>query len=381
MSEENNFPGSGRKKPQLNISYKSLFLDTLNPRLPEKIQGKPEEDLLKFIKKAYYLEELAQSMSVNGYLDEEPLVAIPMNLPSEFEALSEEEIIKSPDFISFINSPETKFTVVEGNRRLSTVKLLLQNDFAKYTPLPQEIIDDLEVLPVIVYPKRDTVLTYLGVRHINPVRKWGAYEKARYVAQMIEQHNISVDEVQRRIGDTSNSARKTYTCYRLIELMEDQFEYDTEDAKENFSFLMLATGQGAVKRYIGLTEKWAEVDFENIIPSSHYEKLKRFFVWLYGDRDKLPVIQESRDITNKVSPVLNLEESTKYLEETGDLEGAYERSDGDELLLNKYFATILKTLDKSFSLVVDKGIGDEGKVYLEKIETRLEAIKKLSGND
>jgi hypothetical protein len=378
MSE---FPGRGRKRPQLNIPYNNLFLDAYNPRLPAKIQGKDEPTLLKYIKKAYYLEELAQSMSVNGYLDEEPIVAIPIDLPEKFNDIDEVELKSNTEYIDFLNDSNTKFTVVEGNRRLSTVKLLLSENFSKYLPLDEDIKEDLKILPVIVYPKRDTVLTYLGVRHINPVRKWGAYEKARYIAQMIEQHNINIDEVQKRIGDTSNSARKTYTCYRLIELMEDQFEYDTNEAKEKFSFLMLSTGQGSIRRYIGLTEKWNQIDFDNILDEEYYTKLKRFFVWIYGDKNKNSIISESRDITGKLSPVLNNVEATIYLEESDDLEGSYERSDGDDKLLNKYLNRTLRLLDNSFSLIVDKGLNEEAKIYLEKIEKRIDHINRISTDD
>ncbi|AGC78323.1 hypothetical protein LX97_02887 [Nonlabens dokdonensis] len=375
------FPGIGRKRPQLNVSYKNLFLDTNNPRLPSKIQGKSEADLIKYIKKAYYLEELAQSMSVNGYLDEEPLVAIPNKLPKKFEAIAENELKHNQDYLNFITNDTTTFTVVEGNRRLSTVKLLLSGGFQNYTSSSQAIREDLEILPVIIYPNKDSVLTYLGVRHINPVRKWGAYEKARYIAQMIEQHGISIDEVQKRIGDTSNSARKTYTSYRLIEIMEDEYSYDSQDSKENFSFLMLATGQGSIKRYIGLPEKWNDIDPNKIITKENLKKLKRVFRWIYGDGDKLSVITESRDITNKLSPVLNFEEATKYLEEYNDLEGAYDRSDGDDLLLNKYFANAIKYLDKAFLLIVDNGITDEGRVYFSKIRKRIKSIKNSLRNE
>jgi hypothetical protein len=375
------FPGIGRKRPQLNISYKNLFLDTYNPRLPSKIQGKSEQDLIKYIKRAYYLEELAQSMCVNGYLDEEPLVAIPNKLPKKFKEVPENELKINQEYLEFISDDKTTFTVVEGNRRVSTVKLLLSDGFQNYTPSSQSIREDLEILPVIIYPNKNSVLTYLGVRHINPVRKWGAYEKARYIAQMIEQHGISIDEVQKRIGDTSNSARKTYTSYRLIELMENEFSYDSQDSKENFSFLMLATGQGSIKRYIGLPEKWNNIDFDKIVSTENLYKLKRVFRWIYGDGNKLSVITESRDITNKLSPVLNYDEATKYLEEYNDLEGAYDRSDGDDLLLSKYFANAIKYLDKAFILIADNGISDEGRIYIDKIKKRIKSIRKILRNE
>ena len=163
--------------------------------------------------------------------------------------------------------------------------------------------------------------------------------------------------------------------------MEDQFEYSTDFAKENFSFLMLATGQGSIKRYIGLTEKWNQIDFDEIIPKENHESVKRLFVWMYGNKDKTPVIKESRDITGKLSPVLNHKSSTQFLEENDDLEGAYERSDGDEKLLNKYMSKTLRLLDNSFSLLLDKGFNDEIKLYVEKIEKRIEQINKLSRTD
>lgn len=371
------FPGKGRKRPQEDISYTQLYLDPENPRLPERFQNKPEQELIKFMRKAYYLDELAQSMSVNGYLDEEPLVAIPNNLPTELANKSEAELKDDSSYMEFIRNEETTFTVVEGNRRLSTVKLLLQGDFSKYQPLDEEIEDDLQILPVIIYPKRDTVLSYLGVRHINPVRKWSAYAKARYIAKMIETDGQTVDLVQKRIGDTSNSARKTYACYKLIELMEDEFDYKSEEAKENFSFLILASGQGSIKRYLGLPERWQEADFDNLVRKEDLKKVKRFFQWIYGDVDKRPIISESRDITKKLTPILNRDSSTKYLEDNNDLDGAYERSDGDELLLNNYLANALNSLEKSLILALDKGIKEDAQVYLKKIEKRLDSLKNF----
>ena len=69
--------GIGGKRPQLNLSVESLFLDPENPRLPEKIQGGNEDVLLLSLYEDFDLRELADSLSKNGYFDEEPLVGIP----------------------------------------------------------------------------------------------------------------------------------------------------------------------------------------------------------------------------------------------------------------------------------------------------------------
>jgi len=44
-------------------------------------------------------------------------------------------------------------------------------------------------------------------------KKWDAYAKARYIATLMEDFALSIDEIQDRVGDTSNSARKTYASY------------------------------------------------------------------------------------------------------------------------------------------------------------------------
>jgi hypothetical protein len=68
----------------------------------------------------FNIDELADSMAQNGYFDEEPLVAIPKILPGNliYEELSSE------NFENYIKQETTEFVVVEGNRRLATIKIL-----------------------------------------------------------------------------------------------------------------------------------------------------------------------------------------------------------------------------------------------------------------
>ncbi|MBK7639040.1 MAG: hypothetical protein IPJ22_03035 [Bacteroidetes bacterium] len=77
------------------------------------------------------IEELAYSMAENGYFDEEPLVAIPQSLPIVFHGLSGNELMQNDAYIKFIKDQTTQFVVVEGNRRLSTIKLLLSAELRK----------------------------------------------------------------------------------------------------------------------------------------------------------------------------------------------------------------------------------------------------------
>lgn len=354
------FAGAGRKRPLLNIHSENLLLDEDNPRLPQDVQGKSQKEIIHTLFNYFDIEELAYSMTENGYFDEEPLVAVPENLPKEFKGEHYEKLKDNQDYNNFINSPETKFIVLEGNRRLSTIKLLLDNNLRnelkiKTFPIPKDdILDDLKIIPVIVYPEREQVLPYLGVRHISGIKKWEPYAKARYVANMVKSGN-TIDDIQKQVGDRSNSARKIYLSYQLIEIVKDEFDIDTTKAESLFSYLLLATGQGGVKEFIGLDKKLQNVNLENPIPSDKLNNLKDLFSWLFGEKEngRLPVIQESRDITSKLSPVLKKEHAVQILRKTRNLEEAYEMSDGEDELLKKNLSKANRLLVLSLGLFND----------------------------
>lgn len=374
---ETEFSGYGGKRPLLYIPPERLFLDPQNPRLPIEAQGKDEPKIIESIKKSF-LDELAHSMAKNGYFDEEPLVAIPKNLPEKFSEKNIDELKENSNYNEFLSRPSTEFVVVEGNRRLCTVKLLLSGEVSSYPQISDGIRADLISLPVIIYPKRKDVIAYLGVRHIIGVKKWDAFAKARYIASMKEDFGLTLDEIQSSVGDTSNSARKTYTCYRLIEVIQNEFEYyDTSKAKDNFSYLLLALGQGSIKEFLGLPKLWNSIDFENPITKDKIENTFYLFSWLFGEgKEKQKVIDESRDITNKLTSVLRDNDATAYLKEFRNLDEAFERCGGESLLLIKYLKRANRDLGRSLPLV-EKFYNEEVENQIQETERLIETINKI----
>jgi hypothetical protein len=372
------FSGYGGKRPLLYLSPEKLFLDPQNPRLPVDSQGKEQSRIKDALKKLFYLDELAHSMAKNGYFDEEPLVAIPKNLPKKFITKDYDELKEDKDYSDFLVSDKTEFIVVEGNRRLCTVKILLSGEVSSYPKIQEWIRTDLESLPVIVYPTRKEVIAYLGVRHIIGVKKWDAYAKARYIASMKEEFGLTIDEIQESVGDTSNSARKTYACYKIIELIQTEFEgYDTSKAKENFSYLMLAIGQGSIKEFIGIPKQWNEFDFEDPITIDKIENVYYLFSWLFGEgKEKPKVIEESRDITNKLTNILRDPEATIYLKEFRDIDEAFERCGGEGLLLIKYLKRANRDLGRTLPLVA-KYYNDDVEDQIQEVARLVETINKI----
>jgi len=81
-----------------------LLLDSTNPRLPESLGERDQLTLLRFFEQEYDLEELGWSMAEKGYFNEEPLLTV--TDPTD----------------------ESRRIVIEGNRRLATLRLLIDTE-------------------------------------------------------------------------------------------------------------------------------------------------------------------------------------------------------------------------------------------------------------
>jgi len=372
MTKKTAKTGRSRRTP-LYISVKQLFLDPENPRLPKEAQGKSEGELLEVLFRRFNLEELAYSMAENGYFDEEPLVVIPQQLPKKFKKVEPD----NPEYVKFIGDERTKFTVVEGNRRVAAAKLLLDQGLRKklgiktWPKLSKAVAGNISQLPAIVYSKRREVVSYLGVRHLIGIQKWESYAKARYIASMAES-GADLDDIQAKIGDRKNATRLSYICYKILEQAKDILGYDITKAQNNFSFLILS--MGGLRNFLGMPRKLSEVDYNEPVPKDKMENLHFLLSCLYGDKGSDPLIEESRDITDYLKWVLNSDEAYEYLKETGDLKEAYEYTAGEETYLHKALATANKKLD----LVLGKVHRHRDKLNIrEEIEKASQTIEEL----
>jgi hypothetical protein len=351
MAKKGNQIIAGRR-PRLNIEIERLFLDKDNPRLPEEVQGKKESDLITALYRGFNLDELAESMSQNGYFDEEPLVVIPQKLPRELLKADP----NSKEYAEFINRKDTNFVVVEGNRRLAAAKILLDPNLReklriKHWPdIVEGVVNSLKVLPTIVYSKRNEVVPYLGVRHIVGIQKWDSYAKARYIADLVKKGR-RLQDIESEIGDKQGSARKNYISYLLVEQAKNEFDIDTRPVKDNFSLLILAIGQGKIKRFIGLPTRVADTNLEAPVPNDNIDNLKNLISWLFGDGRFDPVIKESRDITRYLTHVVDNKEALDHLVRTRELEEAYDLSDGEEQMVLRYLASANRKLVGVLGLV------------------------------
>src|SRR5437764_1462197 len=113
-----------------HVSPSELFLDARNPRLVEYGLGsRPSQmDLLRILWQKMSVDELVMSIASRGYFEHEPL---------------------------FVTEEGNRLHVIEGNRRLAAVKILLDPDIqAKLRimglpTLKPEVRENITSLPII----------------------------------------------------------------------------------------------------------------------------------------------------------------------------------------------------------------------------------------
>jgi hypothetical protein len=221
--------------------------------------------------------------------------------------------------------------------------------------------DDLAVLPVIIYPTRTEVMPYLGVRHITGIKKWDSYAKARYIADMISEGH-TIEAIEKQVGDRVQSVRKNAIGYHLLKQAKEELDWDISNARNDFSLLILSIGQKNIKGYLGWTQKVPETEkikttpldeiaLEAPVDDAHLPNLRNLLSWLFGEGNKvLPVIKESRNITDYLQHVVASSAAVEYLQQTRNLIEAYDLTDGEEIMLRKLLKTAGIKLDKALGV-------------------------------
>lgn len=323
------------------LPVKDLYFDAKNPRFPEAIASGPTEKLLeKFIKDERLL-EIVDSIGNHDFFHGEPLLVL------------EDDSVKK-------NSKSKKiYRVVEGNRRLAALKLLTRELNPPSGRL--SIIDSIDEaqfrpteVPCIIFEDENSVMRYLGFRHITGVKAWGALQKARYAKRLWDHYrhldsDIGLKKLAKEIGSKPDYVGQMLTSLSLYEIAEEDnfFDLEINSADIEFSILTTALSYKNILNYLGL-ESRVVVNTNNV----NRDCLKNIFDWLFVTKNNSkPVIPDSRDL-KKLAAILASPEATKELEVNRQVNDAFELSKGPESALTDSLRLINRRIDASQKLAM-----------------------------
>lgn len=317
------------------VGIDRLLLDEENPRLPEDLVPRTQEKMIAYIASKGAIEDLMSSIGKNGFFVGEALVAYRNS-----------------------NDRPNQLRIIEGNRRLTAVKLILRPSLYPNRPSIKELADSaknkerLAQLPVVVFPSREEVLPYLGSRHIVGVRPWEPLAKARYMRQLfrsLHQPGRPPKEGYRAVAEQIGSYKRTdYIKSNLdglavYEVMDAKNFFDIKGLSEesiDFGTLYTAVGYDQVAEYIGAakynarTKSYDRLDPINSPSVLKADKVKRLTEWLYKENeDGETVVGESRRLP-MLAKVLANPDARKELESGASLDIAYGHTSGvnDDLM-------------------------------------------------
>lgn len=292
----------------VHIPVGELDFDRQNPRLAEYgiTPNTSDEEIIAVLWDAMDVRELVQSIAASGFFEHEPLI---------------------------VATEGKKNIVIEGNRRLAAVRVLLNPaivDSSGYEipKLSASKSKKLQELPT-VKESRKSAWRYLGFKHVNGPAKWSSYAKAKYIAEVHSLYEISLVEIAAQIGDRHKTVQRLYRGLMVIDQAERLRVYDREDRfRTRFAFSHLYTGLDGDGFSSFLDLKDSQEESKNPVPTAKKKELGELCVWLYGSKksNTPPVVQSQNPDLWRLNDVLKSREAVAALRDNTELDVAYELS-------------------------------------------------------
>jgi hypothetical protein len=308
----------GRRLP---LSLSSLYLDPNNYRFIDHpdyqlvtVEHLTDDDVQRRSRRlivgqnAEYVVDLVASFTQNGWLDVEPIHVRRLG--------------------------DRRFLVVEGNRRVATLKHLQarwQDATGHLGNLNPSVFREV---PCIQYEETDEVhqLVVMGLHHISGKRRWPAINQARLMKRLRDEHKTDPDKVCASLGV---SKREFNLSLRTLALTESyrRSDYGDQFTSEMFNLFREVLKAPALRSWL-VWEQEAE-------RATNISNLERLFSWLSREPGEDVEDEEGTESTSRLSePVITTggqirelakiiedPEAVKRLEETRSLQAATLSSD------------------------------------------------------
>jgi hypothetical protein len=270
-----------------DIDLSKLLLDPNNYRFLDRRKFKKKaanrfhEDsvqraTLDSLEQSYQVDELKHSILTNGYVPMERIIVVPYS------------------------AKPGHFLVVEGNRRVASLKSILKDELEGVTVLAPAQRSSFSKIPCAVLkssgpPLKHAERVIMGIRHIAGPREWGAYQQALLVAELKDEEGLEFRDIGEMLGVSSVEAARRYRAIGALKSME-QDELFAKKAEPAFYRLFheLVALPDVRKRFGWSTEKNAFTDID---------KTRQFFELICSDSEQDAKIQTYGDVRKLKSVV------------------------------------------------------------------------------
>lgn len=299
----------GTEKCPVNL----LNFDFNNPRLQTglDIDVESEEALVTTLADIAALDEIVTSICTNEYLNLEPLIVI-----------GEED--------------QGPFRVLEGNRRLASIKLILNPELAQKLgiKLPKAIshsvLSSIQKILCHRVKTEEDARAFIGFKHINGPQRWDAYAKARYVTDWYKQYSgkTTIGSIAAKMGDTNDTLRAYIYSVLILEQAADAKLWTIRDRTNGgrfaFSHLYTALGRKEYQEYLGLQGPWSDAPSLTPVATEKLKNLQEVLTYIYGSKpdDRLALVRSQNPDLKDVGLAIADPNARAVLQAKGTLDDA-----------------------------------------------------------
>ena len=221
---------------------------------------------------------------------------------------------------------EDKFIVIEGNRRVATIKWILRDYERGELDLSKDRIRELRELEVLVFEGTDEDIKnvqYLiqGIRHTSGVKDWGPWQKALMVTTLYEM-GMSPRDIKEALGGgvTVHRINRWIRAFKAWKQMKDDEEYGEYATTDKYSYFE------EIIRKPYLRDEWLEWSDKDG-KFLNKENLNLLYSWIIpseelGGQPKIPMAIKLRELPDILQ---NAEIYNYFLNPNVDIDAAIAR--------------------------------------------------------
>jgi hypothetical protein len=251
---------------QIDVKLDQLLLDPNNPRFAElgqELDSVPEERFAE----AKVQQVTYEKMKSN-----------------KFEVAELRDTIKNLGFLPMDRLVVRKwnggdsFVVVEGNRRVTALRWLMELHEAGKEQLDEDQKINLTQLKVLLLDDDnapDDVKWILpGLRHVSGIKEWGAYQKARAVYEL-RSGGKSARETAQSLGLATKTANQLWRSYLALNQMKADEEYEDYAEPHMYSYFEEVFKRPNVRDWLN----WSDEE-ERFLNDTG---VREFYGWMVGE--------------------------------------------------------------------------------------------------
>jgi len=285
MLEENEINLELLELHESTIKLENVFVDPNNPRLLEMGFEKVPDDR---IEEEDVQKEAIDNMKKIGLKDIIEKV-------KKFGFLTVDRVV-----VRSLN--KGKFVVLEGNRRVSSLKVLKVDHARGRVSINEGVLKSIDEFEVLIYKGADKDVVWLlqGLRHIKGIKDWGPVQQGRFLIEMQERRNLKPTDLATMTGLGRNTIANLIRSYKGWEQAKEDDDYGDKVDTDKFSLFQEAIfKKSSLKKWLGWDDN--NKKFEN------RENFKKLLGWYLGDENtnngepRLPRVNpDVRDVLSKL---------------------------------------------------------------------------------